>query len=166
MTRRSEHFVYEMLYGVEQGETPSRRRSIRNSLAAYSSGGGVKPAGQNMGSGRQIFSKAKRSSGTGNSDAGHVCLLFSEKGARACLCAGIYCRPYRRGVSCPNIVCTARHDRDAANGGCNRLIPSVLTRAGKEGIAWAFRCTHTFSVFAGPVWNFPFPSFFFALSPF
>ena len=43
---------------VEQGETeaatPPLLRRRRNSLAAYSSGG-VKPAGQNIGPGRQIF---------------------------------------------------------------------------------------------------------------
>ena len=56
-----EHFRFENAPGVERSETPPRSRSSRNSLAAYSSGGGVKPAGQNIGSGWQIVSITKRS---------------------------------------------------------------------------------------------------------
>ena len=39
-----EHFDGEMFCGVGRSETPPRRRSSRNSLAALSSDGGVKPA--------------------------------------------------------------------------------------------------------------------------
>ena len=53
-----EHVHFENAPGVERSETPPRSRSSRNSLAAYSSGGGVKPAGQNIGSGRQLCSNA------------------------------------------------------------------------------------------------------------
>ena len=47
-TERLERFRFEHAPGVERSETPPRRRSSRNSLAAYSLGGSVKPAGRNM----------------------------------------------------------------------------------------------------------------------
>ena len=56
---------------VSRARLKPRRRNSRNSLAAYSFGGGVKPAGRNTGPDWQIFSMAKRSDEAQTADLRH-----------------------------------------------------------------------------------------------